>query len=102
MPGNFISSDVDVFFETSGFGHGSVVWNGVTVTRVIFDDEDIEVEAGEGNSQIIPNPMLTGRETDFVGIAVDDPVNIDGELFTVRNWKRDGTGIIEVFLQRST
>jgi hypothetical protein len=101
MPASFINDDLGLFFDGKDFGETeTVLWNGVVVENVIFDDEDVEVSMGEGVGEIVPQPTLTGRTDDFTGIRTDDPVTIRGESFTVKNWKNDGTGMIEIFLTR--
>lgn len=98
MPASFIANDVAHVTDSSVFGE-SVTWKGNAVTA-IFDDEDIEVTLGEGVAQIIPHAMLTGQTSDFPGIATGDVVVARGVTYHVKNWKRDGTGEIEVFLEK--
>ena len=69
----------------------SVTWAGSTVT-VIFDDEDVEVQLGEGVAQIQNQPTMIGQTSDFSGIADGDAVVARGVTFKVKNWKRDGQG----------
>ena len=70
MPAAFIANDVAHVTGSDVFGE-SVTWDGNTVT-VIFDDEDIEVQLGEGVAQIQNQPMMTGQTSDFSGIADGD------------------------------
>lgn len=102
MAGSFITDDLGVLFASSDFGEasGTVTWKGNPVTDVIFDDEDVEVEAGEGVAQIVPRANMTGKAADFPNIADGDAVVINGVSFEVRNWMNDGTGVIEIFLER--
>ena len=102
MTGKFLLDDLDAVFDIKDFAHdGGVVWNGVKITDVIFDDEDIEVETGQGVGEIVKQPMLTGRASDFQGLSDGDSILISGSTFTVKNWKDDATGVIEIFLSRS-
>jgi len=100
MPASFIENDITHMLASSDFGEasGSVTWKGNAVDA-IFDDEDVELTLGEGVGQIIPQPMLTGKTADFPSIADGDAVVADGRNFVVKNWKRDGTGEIEIFLE---
>ncbi len=100
MPGKFINDDLKVVFASSEFGEADASYGGVTVMG-IFDDEDIEVETGEGVTQIIPQPMFTGRTVDFSGIARDQTMTVRNETFRIKNWKVDGVGMIEIFLERT-
>ena len=99
MPAAFIAADVAHCTSSSEFGE-DVTYKGVTVTG-IFDDEDIEVVTGEGVAQIVNQAMFTGQTADFDGIADGDAMVIRGVTYAVRNWKMDGTGQIEVILERT-
>lgn len=98
MPAAFIANDVAHVTGSDVFGE-SVTWAGSTVT-VIFDDEDVEVQLGDGVAQIQNQPTMIGQTSDFSGIADGDTVVARGVTFKVKNWKRDGQGQIEVFLER--
>lgn len=98
MPASFISDDVAHVTGSDVFGE-TVTWKGNSVTA-IFDDEDIEVEVGEGVAQIIPHAMLIGQTSDFPGIANGDVVVARSVTYHIKNWKRDGSGQIEVFLEK--
>lgn len=101
MPANFLEDDINHILSGDVFGEDDgCLWNGVQIEDVIFDDEHVEVETGQGITQIIPQPVITGRTSDFLGIADGDTINVRGETLTVRNWKADGTGMIEIFLSR--
>lgn len=96
-PASFIAADVAHVTDDSVFGE-SATWRGVSVVG-IFDDEDVEVQMGEGVAQIIPQASFIGQAADFPGIADGDAMVIRGVNYSVKNWMRDGTGQIEVFLE---
>jgi len=102
MPGAFLSNDMTTFFNADEFGEApdSVTWKGTPVTHGIFDDEDVEFAMGEGVTQIDRQASFTGRSADFDGIADGDAMVIRGVNYLVKNWKDDGTGEIEIFLER--
>lgn len=101
MTAKFLEDDLDEIFSDTVFGNtGGVTWNGVVIADAIFDDESIEAQMGEGPAEIIPQPMITGKTKDFIGIDTDDPIQVNSETFYVKNWKPDGTGVIEIFLTR--
>ncbi len=101
MAASFLEDDMKAVFSSDVFGEeDGITWNGVVIEDVIFDDEDIEVETGDGVAEIMSQPMLTGSTEDFAGIKRDDPIQIKGQQYTVRNWKNDGTGVIEIFLSK--
>jgi len=99
MPGSFLTDDLPVLFASTEFGEATATYEGSSVMG-IFDDEDVEVEMGEGIGEIIAQPMFTGRTSDFSGIARDQSMTVQGETFTIKNWKVDGTGMIEIYLRR--
>jgi len=102
MAADFLQTDMNIILSADIFGvTDGCVWAGVQVDDVIFDDEDVEVVMGEGVAEIIQQPMLTGKTVDFDGIAEDDSVLVGGETFTIKNWKKDGTGMIEIYLLRA-
>lgn len=102
MAASFLTSDLDTLFASSDFGEadGSITWNGVIITSGHFDDEDVEVQMGEGIAEIVNQPLYTGPSSQFPGIADNDTMIIRGETFKVKNWKDDATGVIEIFLER--
>ena len=100
MVASFLTNDLVSIFSENVFAE-SVIWKGVTVPGCIYDDEDVEVGIGEGVAEIIPQPMLTARSTSFAGIADGDPIIVRGVTMTVKNWKDDGTGVIEIYLNRA-
>ena len=103
MSASFLKDDLDGIFNAREFGvTGGCVWNGVRIENVIFDDEDVEVVMGEGVAEIIPQPTLTGKTSDFSGIRDGDSIQVSGETFTIKNWKKDGTGVIEIYLVRNS
>lgn len=101
MSASFLQDDIPTILDVKVFGvTGGCLWNGVRIDNVIFDDEDVEVTMGEGVTEIASQPMLTGHTADFIGIADGDSVQVSGETFEIKNWKKDGTGIIEIFMVR--
>lgn len=100
MPGSFLKDDLAVMFASSEFGEADATYQG-NVVMGIFDDEDVEIQMGEGVSEIVPQPVFTGRVDDFAGIARGHTMVVRGETFRIKNWKVDGVEMIEVFLERT-
>lgn len=102
MPGSFLTNDLVTIFASSDFGeaNNSVTLAGVVIPNGIFDDEDIDVSMGEGVAQIVPQPMFTCATAHLTGIAGDQIMIIRGATFKVQNWKNDGTGMTEIYLER--
>lgn len=99
MPNSIFDSDLSTFFAVSDFGTAAT-YNGSAVTG-IFDDDDVEIQMGEGPTEIISQPTFTGQTTDFPGIADGDVMVIGGETFRIKNWMIEDV-IITVFLTRGT
>lgn len=102
MPGAFLTEDLPALFEGNDFGEGAgiVTWKGTAINDVIWDDGDVEVTGPDGATQIVQQAMMTCKSSDFSGIALGDAVVRASVNFTVKNWKDDGTGVIEIFLER--
>lgn len=102
MVSPIFSRDIGALLASSDFGEasGDVVYNG-SVIDGIFDDEDVEFQLGEGVPEIHHQCVFTGRSADFTCIAEGDVLTIRGTVFIIRNWKDDGTGMIEVFMEKS-
>lgn len=101
MPGSFLQNDLAQLVASSDFGEaaGSATWKGVVVSG-IFDDDDVEVQLGEGPTEIVNQPTFMGIASDFSGIADGDVMVIRGSTFTVKNWMEESDGMIEIFLER--
>lgn len=103
MAGKFLKDDLDTIFCERDFGHsGGVIWNGVTIEGAIFDDHDVEVQMGEGMIQIISQPMITGPSSAFDGIRREDTMSVGNQSFVVKSTSDDGTGVIEIYLEKVT
>ena len=102
MAGSFLTNDLTAILASSDFGEasGSVTLAGVVIPNGIFDDEDIDVGMGEGVAQIVPQPIFTCASAHAVNIAENQIMVIQGTSFRVKNWKNDGTGMIEIYLER--
>lgn len=97
-----LDTDLTSIFAASDFGEavGSVTWRGVAINGCIFDDEDVQVELGEGVGEIVHQSSITAPASSFPGIADGDLMTVRGDAFTVKFWKDDGTGVIEIFMER--
>lgn len=95
-----LDSDLDVIFSTDDFGE-IVTLNGVQ-TPGHFDDEDIEASMGEGPTQIVPQPKFTCKAARVPDLEEDQVmVRANSSMFTVKNWKNDGVGVIIIYLERT-
>ena len=105
MPMSCLESDLGTLFASSDFGEadGTIFRASDPTTGIagIFDDEDIEVQNGEGNTVIAHQATLACASSKV-------PDLVEGEIFTIRGqemklkvWKNDGTGVVELFFQNS-
>lgn len=102
MPMKCLDTDLDAIFASSDFGEadGTVTFKGSIIEGVIFDDEDIQIELGEGVGEIANRAALTGPSRLFPDIADGDPVTVGADSYLVKNWIDDGTGVMEVLLEK--
>lgn len=96
MAGAFLTDDLGTFFETDEFAE-MVTWQGALVP-VILDNDDVEVQSGEGVVHILPQPMITGKKSDFPGISEGQSVVTTSGNYRVKNWKVE-SDVIEIFLE---
>lgn len=96
-----LDTDLDAVFASSAFGeaNGTVTWKGLPIVGAIFDDEDVQVDMGEGVTEIVHQSMLTSRSSNFPDIADGDPVVIGTTNYKVKHWSDDGTGVIEIYME---
>ena len=100
MAGAFLTDDITAILDTEGFAIQVDSYSAGGTPTVIFDDEEVEVDTGEGVTQIVDQPIVTGKSSDFTSIARDQLLTIAGVVFVIKSWKDDGTGIIEILLNR--
>ena len=98
MAGRFIERDVAAIFRQTAFAE-TITLNGSIITEAIFDNADREVAQGEGVTNIVPIPMVqvptrTAEDIFDGAIAV-----IRSRQYRVVNWKHDGTGVTEIYLE---
>lgn len=99
MPGAFLTNDLTAIFNSAEFGDATVVINGVSAPGSIFDSGDIEVQTGEGFGQIVPQPKITCATSVILPLSNGQIVTASGRTYKVKNWKDDGTGVTEIYLE---
>lgn len=98
MVGRFIENDLSAVFRQSAFAE-TVVLDGVSITEAIFDDGDVEVNNGEGTTQIVSVPRVQIPTRSFANTTDQSTLVARGVTYRVANWKHDGTGVTEIFLE---
>jgi hypothetical protein len=98
MPGNFLTNDLSKILKNKEFA-SMALYKGALILGV-FDDEDVEAQMGDGTIRIVPQCIFTGRSEDLPGIAESDEIVIDNVTYAVRFWMDDGTGMIDVHMEK--
>ncbi len=99
MLGNLLTDDLMKILKLEDFAV-IVVYKGAMI-NAIFDNEDVEAQMADGTVRIIPQAVLTARSADFPAIAEGETVAIGSDDFTIRSWMDDGTGMIDIHLEKN-
>ena len=98
MPGNFLTNDLAKILKTEELA-SMALYKGALILGV-FDVEDTEAQMADGTIRIVPQCIFTGRSEDLTGIAESDEIVIDNVTYAVRFWMDDGTGMIDVHMEK--
>lgn len=98
MPGQFLISDLTKILKVEELA-STAVYDGALVVGV-FDIEDVEAQMSDGTIRILPQCVFTGRSEDFPSITEGETVVIDGLSYTIRSWLDDGTGMIDIHMEK--
>lgn len=98
MPGQFFTSDLTKILKTEELA-SMALYDGALVLGV-FDVEDTEAQMADGTIRIIPQCIFTGRSEDFPEIAEGETVVIDNVTYAIRSWMDDGTGMIDIHMEK--
>lgn len=98
MPGQFLTSDLTKILKTEELA-SMALYDGALVVGV-FDVEDTEAQMADGTIRIIPQCIFTGRSEDFPNIAEGETVVIDSVSYAIRSWMDDGTGMIDIHMEK--
>jgi hypothetical protein len=75
------------------------LYNGMLVVGV-FDVEDTEAQMSDGTIRILPQCIFTGRSEDFPALAEGEIVVIEDVSYAIRSWMDDGTGMIDIHMEK--
>jgi hypothetical protein len=98
MPGNFLTNDLTKILKTEELA-SMALYRGALILGV-FDNEDAEAQMADGTIRIVPQCVFTGRSEDMTDIAEGQEIVIDKVTYTVRYWMDDGTGMIDVHMEK--
>lgn len=97
-----IETDLDTMFSPNDFGEDvGAVRNGDSAHPIpgIFDDEDVEVTGEDGQVVLIASASFACRLSLVPNLADGDTLLVRGTTYTIRYWKRDGAGQVDLFLE---
>lgn len=87
-----MTEDFTVFFNVEE--HGTTAsYDGTDIVGV-FDREYADVLGMEASA-----PTFTCAASDVPGVAHNDTLTIDGDVYTVRSVQPDGTGVVVLILE---
>lgn len=98
MPGNFLTTDLVKILKTEELA-SMALYKGALILGV-FDVEDVEAQMADGTVRIVPQCVFTGRSEDLTGLTEGDEIMIDDVAYAVRFWMDDGTGMIDVHMEK--
>jgi len=98
MPGSFLTTDLTKILKTTEIA-SMATYDGTLVLGV-FDDEDNEVQMGDGTIRVMRQCSFTGRAEDFPDIAEGQTVVIDAVTYVIHSWMDDGTGMIDIEMEK--
>lgn len=84
MPGDFITDDLDTFFETSEFAIDAVYTPSggeATDVVVIFDDYNVNINPYTGEINNTFDGVIFGKYSDFENARHKDTIVIDGTTY---------------------
>lgn len=103
MPMSCLETDLDTLFASSDFGEANgAIRNNDSANPIpgIFDDEDVEAQNGEGITVLVPQVTFTCASSKVPALADGDTFLIRGVEYTARFWMDDGTGVVEIHMER--
>jgi hypothetical protein len=102
VSGSFLTDDLSTVFDTVDFSVvGTYTPDGGSATSIngIFDDEDLEVDVGEGSLILQRSAKFTCASGDVIGIAEGDALTVASVDYIITYFKDDGTGVTETYLE---
>lgn len=103
MPMRCLETDLDAIFASSDFGEADGAIRASDPNNPIsgiFDDEDVETQNGEGVTVLVPQTMFTCASSKVPDLSDDEVFTIRSVNYTLRYWKDDGAGTVELFFER--
>ena len=99
MSGSFITDDLSALLNSADFAD-SVVWaQGNKNIDGVFDDDEIEVDTGNGNTHLQRIARIVTKTSHAV--ADGDHITHDGTRYKVEWQQDDGTGMVTLYLQKA-
>ena len=102
MSAGFLTDDISAVFDATDFavtGTFTPVGGMITSVTGIFDDEDLQIDMGDGTSMLQHSARFTCSSSDVTGVREGDSLVVSGVSYRVEYVKDDGTGVIEMYLE---
>lgn len=99
MVGSFIADDLSAFLQSADFAD-SVKWTeGNKNIDGIFDDDEIEVDTGNGNTHLQRIARIVTKTSH--GVADGHYITHENTRYKVEWQQDDGTGMVTLYLQKA-
>ncbi|MEB8638653.1 head-tail joining protein [Cronobacter muytjensii] len=93
----------DALIATFNNDGGVTLWPGEArevVIEAVFDNPYTRVDVPDGGKIPTSDPSFTAHDRDIVTLKKTDAVNINGQVYYVKELQPDGTGVTRVFASR--
>ncbi len=98
MTGSFITDDLSAMLSVADFALSATWTEGGKDIDGIFDDEDVEVDRGDGLRHIHRTAHF--RTQSSHGVSDGDTLTIESVAYTVAFQQDNGTGLVELYLEK--
>ena len=98
MAGSFLTDDLSAILSVADFAVTATWLEQQTTIDGIFDDGEVEVERGDGQKHLIRATRFKTQVSH--GVADDDTLTINSQIFTVAFQQDDGHGLVTLYLEK--
>lgn len=93
----------DVLITTFNNEGGVTLWPGEAceiIIEAVFDNPYTRIDIPDGGKIPSSDPSFTAHDRDILKLKKTDAVNINGQVYYVKEFQPDGTGVTRVFVSR--
>ena len=98
MAGAFITDDLSAFFSNADFAVEASYFEGGSTITGIYDDDEIEVDRGDGQTHMIRATRFHTKSSH--GVKDGHTLTVSGVRYTVAFQQDDGTGTTVLYLEK--